>query len=174
VHSSEVQVFMKPFRLFLLAAIMVLGLAAGWFSAVSAQEPTPRPVTADQVNSIAKQLYCPVCENIPLDVCGTTACERWREQIRDLLAEGKNESEIKTFFVDRYGDRVLAVPPPRGFNWLVYIIPAIAILLGTFILVRVFQNWHRPVPIERPPGPASPAEPEDEYIRRLEEEVRKQ
>ena len=39
-------------------------------------------ITDDQVNAIANQLYCPVCENIPLDTCGTLACEDWREEIR--------------------------------------------------------------------------------------------
>ena len=42
----------------------------------------------DDVNEVARQLYCPVCENIPLDTCGTAACEQWRGIIRDKLAEG--------------------------------------------------------------------------------------
>ncbi len=33
-----------------------------------------QPPTDDEVNRIAKQLYCPVCENTPLDVCPTQAC----------------------------------------------------------------------------------------------------
>jgi len=39
-----------------------------------AQTPQPPKVTDDAVNSVAKELYCPVCENIPLDVCPTQAC----------------------------------------------------------------------------------------------------
>ena len=50
-----------------------------------AQSPTP---SDDDVNRIAHQLYCPVCENVPLDVCGTQACAQWRELIREKLGQG--------------------------------------------------------------------------------------
>ena len=73
-------------------------------------------------SKLLKQLFCPVCENIPLDTCGTAACEQWRGIIRDKLAEGWSEEEIKAYFVDQYGDRVLAEPPARGFNWVIYIV----------------------------------------------------
>src|SRR5512144_604879 len=89
-----------------------------------AQKPTP---TDDDVNRIAKQLYCPVCENTPLDVCPTEACRQWRELIRTMLSEGKSEAEIKEYFVNQYGARVLNEPPNRLAT---YLIPAVAILLG--------------------------------------------
>jgi len=136
-----------------------------------AQSPTPRPVTDDQVNAIAKQMYCPVCENIPLDVCPTQACAEWRELIRDKLAIGWNDNQIKQYFVDQYGDRVLPLPPPRGLNWLVYIIPPLAFLAGIFILIKAYQAWKRPVPQET--TPTTQGLPDDDYARRLEEELKK-
>jgi cytochrome c-type biogenesis protein CcmH len=147
------------------------------FSSVSAQDSTPRPpITDDQVNAIAKEMYCPVCENTPLDVCPTQACIEWRELIRDLLAEGKTEAEIKEYFVDRFGDRVLAAPPARGLNWLVYVIPPIAILAGVFILYSAIRAWRQPLPAaSAPSGVESQAEAplNDEYTKRIEEELRK-
>lgn len=127
--------------------------------------------TDDEVNAIAKQLYCPVCENIPLDVCPTQACAQWRDLIRQKLAEGKGEVEIKAFFVAQYGDRVLATPPARGLNWLVYIVPPVAILFSVFILYRALRSWVKPLPPA--PQTTSPTSQEDEYIRRLEEELEK-
>ena len=70
------------------------------FGEVSAQDAQP---SDDEVNTIAKQLYCPVCENVPLDVCGTKACAQWRDDISDKLADGWNEEQIKQYFSDRYG-----------------------------------------------------------------------
>ncbi len=55
-------------------------------------------VTADDVNAIAKQLFCPVCENEPLDQCGTKACQDWRAEIRLQLEQGATEQEIKDNF----------------------------------------------------------------------------
>ena len=149
----------------LLAALLVFG------SAVAQGTNPPGTVTDDQVNAVASQLYCPVCENIPLDVCPTQACIQWRDLIRQKLSQGWTADQIKQYFVAQYGDRVLATPPARGLNWLVYFIPPIAILAGAFILYKAFKAWKKPVPevtldeVKQMVG--------DEYITRLEEELKK-
>lgn len=136
-------------------------------------------VSYDQVNAIAHQLYCPVCENIPLDVCPTQACEEWREDIREKLQEGWSEGQIKQYFVDRYGDRVLATPPARGFNWMIYIIPPVVIALSAIFLYRTLSLWRRQTiqSVEPKEGITQTAGKEtdsDVYIRKMEEELRKQ
>ena len=140
-----------------------------------AQDPTPQPpvdeITDDQVNAIAEGMYCPVCENIPLDVCGTVACQQWRDEIRVNLAEGLTEEEIHDLFVARYGDRVLAEPPRRGFNWLVYIVPPVVIALAAFLLYRGLQSWRKPLTPAVANQEDAPAE-EDEYTSRLEAELK--
>jgi cytochrome c-type biogenesis protein CcmH len=153
----------------LLGALLLASLLTG---VALAQDIEPDLPTDDEVNAIAKDIYCPVCENTPLDVCPTQVCSQWRELIREQLAQGKTESEIKTYFVEYYGDRVLAMPPPRGLNWLVYVVPPLAFLAGGLILYRAMLAWKRPAPgeslqhfVENPP--------QDEYVARLEEELRK-
>jgi cytochrome c-type biogenesis protein CcmH len=138
-----------------------------------AQEPTP---SDDEVNQIAKELYCPVCENTPLDVCPTEACRQWRDLIREQLAAGWTEEQIKQYFAENYGARVLAEPPRQGLNWLVYLIPPGVILAGAILLVRALRGWTQPVPSSStgPAGSRDPARPQtDEYISRLEEELKK-
>ena len=153
--------------------LLFAALAFTTFTTAFAQDTTP---TDDEVNAIAKQLYCPVCENTPLDVCPTEACRQWRELIRQQLAEGKTEQEIKDYFVANYGARVLAEPPRTGFNWLVYIIPPVLILVGAIILFNAFRAWTKPksaeagVGQEKEAGSSSNA---DEYVARLEEELKK-
>ena len=102
---------------------LIITLAFLSASAVSATQPTP---SDDEVNAIARQLFCPICQNTPLDVCPTQACHDWRELIRQMLAEGKTPDQIKQYFVDHYGARVLSEPPQTGLNWLVYIVPPVA------------------------------------------------
>jgi cytochrome c-type biogenesis protein CcmH len=163
----------RLFWVMLLAAMLglsVTGLAL-------AQGSGPGTVTDDQVNAVARQLYCPVCENIPLDVCGTQACAQWRELIREKLGQGWGEQQIKDYFVAQYGDRVLAMPPAHGLNWLVYIIPPLAILAGIFIIYSAFRAWRKPATTaakdqESAPPPDPAAASQDEYVARLEEELR--
>src|SRR4030065_81675 len=125
----------------LLAFVLILIFTVIAPRAVSAQQPTP---SDDQVNEIAKQLYCPVCENIPLDVCPTTACAQWRELIRQKLPDGWTEHQIKDYFVEQYGARVLGTPPPKGINWLVYLVPPVAILAGGVVLYHAYRSWKKP------------------------------
>jgi len=153
--------------------ILMTGLVALFqVEVVIAQEVLPSGPTDDQVNAIAKQLYCPVCENIPLDVCPTQACAQWRELIREKLSAGWTEDEIKTYFVAQYGDRVLATPPATGLNWLVYIIPPLVIIAGAYILYRALRAWRQAPALvadqDQPEG-----EPDDEYVARIEEELSK-
>ena len=152
--------------------LIVLSTAFTFFTktVALAQGPTP---TDDEVNRIAKQLYCPVCESTPLDVCPTEACRQWRDVIRTMLAEGKSEEEIKQYFVQQYGARVLAEPPNRLVS---YLVPAVAILLGAFMLFRGFRMWMKPSIAESSlEGAKREAKPvQDPYIAKLEEELKKQ
>ncbi|HTP02852.1 MAG TPA: cytochrome c-type biogenesis protein [Anaerolineales bacterium] len=147
-----------------LSALMALCLPA---QRAFAQKPTP---SDDEVNRIAHQLYCPVCENTPLDVCPTEACRQWRDLIRQQLSQGWTEDQIKQYFADQYGARVLAEPPRTGMNWLVYILPPLVIVAGAFLLLRAMHNWTKPAAQSPAPGQE---EPSDEYVARLEEELKK-
>ena len=175
---------MKTKRFF-LTAFYILLFSAAFIPVfkVSAQQPTP---SDDEVNAIARQLYCPVCENIPLDVCPTTACHQWRELIRQMLAEGKTEAEIKQYFVDYYGARVLSEPPTTGINWLVYVVPPVAFLAGATLLFLAFRTWRRMAKepamdidqsLDRGSGTKSTkksaASADDAYVARIEEELKK-
>jgi len=149
----------------LISLIPVTGYAQG-------SDPTD-----DDVNAVAKQLYCPVCENIPLDACGTTACEQWRGIIRDKLAEGWTDDEIKTYFVNQYGDRVLAEPPRRGFNWIVYLVPVVIFMGGGYLFYRGFRQWRSPEPDrnlrKKERTTPKPVKLSKDDINRVEEELRK-
>ena len=108
-----------------------------------AQEIAPKTPTDDEVNAIAKNLYCPVCPNTPLDVCETKACQDWREQIRTQLGQGWTEAQILDYFVVQYGERVLAEPKRGGFTSLVWLLPVIVTGLGLILVWQVLVQWRR-------------------------------
>ncbi|MGH2607016.1 MAG: cytochrome c-type biogenesis protein [Anaerolineales bacterium] len=128
-------------RLLLLAGALLAGMLT--VAAARAQEGGGEGPTDDEVNRVAKKLYCPVCPNTPLDVCETKACQDWRAQIRDQLAAGWTEEQVLAYFVEQYGERVLAEPQRKGFTSLVWILPLIAITLGLTGLGRVVRDWRR-------------------------------
>ncbi len=149
-----------------LIGVLVLVSTVVTIFPVAAQGPTP---SDDEVNAIAKELYCPVCPNEPLDTCSTQACIQWRELIREKLSEGWDADQIKQYFVEQYGDRVLATPPARGFNWLIYVLPPLAILAGFYFLIRAMRSWSSDVDSAPPPAPDT----DDPYLEQVEEELRR-
>jgi len=153
-------------RIVFAIGFLLLALV-GSVGTASAQEggPTPSP---DEVNAIAKNLYCPVCANVPLDVCGTAACAQWRQQIADLLTEGYTEQQIYDYFVQQYGPSVLAAPPASGFNWLIYALPPAVLLLAAFFLGRGLLNW-KSEPVK---GQRATKKSSNKYRQRLENELK--
>ena len=141
------------------------------FGSVYAQESTPVP-SDDQVNAVAKQLFCPVCENIPLDVCPTQACAQWRALIGEKLAAGWTEEQIKEYFVLQYGDRVLSEPPRHGINWLIYILPPIFIVFSGLIVFRVLRGMRKPEK-DGVHEEVENVDQDDKYLKRLDEELKK-
>ena len=147
----------------LVASLLVVKVAY-------AQGGTPYTPTDDDVLRVAKNLYCPVCPNTPLDVCETKACEDWRAQIRDQLSEGWTDQQIIDYFVAQFGERVLAEPQRKGFTSLVWFLPLIVVLVGLGIVYEILRNWRKqkPAPVAVVSTPAIP----DELLRKIEREIR--
>jgi cytochrome c-type biogenesis protein CcmH len=157
--------------LLLATIVLIATLAAG---AALAQEPT-RVVTDDEVNAIAKDLFCPVCESTPLDVCATQACADWREVIRTKLSQGETEDEIRAYFERQYGPRALSEPPREGFTLAAWIGPIAIVLIGAVLFGRYLQRLR----VGQQPGPATAAETAgaaepvmDDYQARIERELK--
>jgi len=176
INQESIEMKKRVDRIVFFAGIVVVLTFLLVAGSVSAQEEGPVLVSDDEVNAIAKELYCPVCENIPLDVCPTQACAEWREDVRDKLAQGWSKEEIKQYFINRYGDRVVAAPPARGLNWLVYVLPPLVIILGAVFLVSMMlgmkkRSSSQAVPNEPGTQPME-AQSQDIYIQKMEEELK--
>ena len=152
-------------KLILLGIVVFASLAI--ISVAFAQNNVP---TDNDVLRVAKQLYCPVCPNTPLDVCETKACEDWRAQIRDQLSEGWTDQQIIDYFVAQYGQRVLAEPQRKGFTSLVWFLPLLVVLVGMGIVYEILRNWRKqkPAPVPAAPIPMIP----DAVLKKIEREIR--
>ena len=164
-----------------LSLVAALALAGG----ASAQEGPGGNVTDDEVNAIASDLYCPICENVPLDVCPTQACADWRDEIRALLEAGSAKADVEDYFVERYGVRVLGEPPRSGFTALVWILPVVGLAVGALVFGRSVFQMRRAAPAASSKQPTSsqatpaatdgPSQAEGEYaayVARLERELK--
>lgn len=125
-------------------------------------------VTDDEVNEVAKKLYCPVCENIPLEYCGTAACDDWRYEIRLQLEAGLSEQEIVEDFIARFGDRVVGVPQDPLLAAISMVVPIL--MIGASLLAVLFLGvrWvrNRPEPTAVAAEPTADASPYRDILER--------
>ncbi len=125
----------------------------------------------EQARIIGGKLMAPCCWAEPVSQHLSPAAEEMRGQIREMLAAGKSEQEIIEFYVAQYGERILASPPPRGFNLLAYILPVAFAAAGALLLVFVLRRLRsRGVPAT--PAPQKPAALSDPYSERIDKELR--
>jgi cytochrome c-type biogenesis protein CcmH len=152
--------------------LLLLTLLASFYAVaiVYAQSGQPGYPTDNDVNRVAKKLYCPVCPNTPLDVCETKACQDWRAQIRDELSQGWTEQQIIDYFVSQYGERVLAEPQRTGFTSLVWFLPLTAVLIGLGIVYEILRSWRQ----QKTTTTSLPTSPEipKEILEKIEREIR--
>jgi cytochrome c-type biogenesis protein CcmH len=141
-------------------------LSVALLAALAAQPALAQQPTADDINAIAEKLSCPTCTGINVADCPTETCVQWRDQIGELLAEGKSEQEILDYFSTRYGDHVLQVPPKRGIFVWVWILPALAFVAGLGWLIVRMRGWS-----SRPVQPEVEPPIEDEYLQRVQKDL---
>ncbi len=104
-------------------------------------DPPQQPASFDDVNAVAKKMFCPECENIPLDKCGTPVCLQWKQEIADRLDQGQSEEEIITYFVTNFGNRVIDIPQDNTLRTISLIGPWILaagiLVIGLMTLLRL-------------------------------------
>lgn len=128
-----------------LLAIVSAALGIATANPINAQElPTELKKRA---LGIEQQLLCPQCTNKRLDVCELAICDDMRRQIQQQLAEGRTNDEIIFFFSNRYGQRVLAEIPRRGFNLVLFGWVGASFLIvgasGTLFLIQLRRTGQK-------------------------------
>lgn len=128
--------------------------------------------TADEVNAIAKHLNCPTCDTRSLDACNTVTCIQWKNQIRDMMIEGYTQDEILDWYVARYGDYVLQVPPTRGLGLIAWLLPIFVLGIAGIWLGLLMKNWSAKQAMATESGPAvADSDDTDRYLSQVEQDL---
>ncbi len=135
------------------------------------------PVRADSatVGDISKQLICQCGCTAVLSNCTHAECvsrEAMTTLIEQKIAEGQSEAEIIQSFVAQYGEQVLASPPKRGFNLVAWVLPFAAILMGGGVIYIALKKWVWQGRQSQTKTIVETDERDEEYQRRLEEELK--
>lgn len=126
----------------------------------------------DRVNEIAHLLMCPVCQGQSVAESNSNLAHDMRQIIRKQLEEGKSKEEVIAYFVNRYGETILASPPPKGVNWLLWVLPGLAIVFGGLGIGMYLKSQSGKSPTHSGIRTEKAAADSD-YMLKLEEELKK-
>jgi cytochrome c-type biogenesis protein CcmH len=114
-----------------------------------AREAAPRaddPAVEARLVAIADELRCLVCQNESLASSHAELAEDLRREVRGLIRDGKSDTEIKRFLVDRYGDFVLYRPEVKPLTWALWFGPFALLALALVVLVGYLRQRREQVP----------------------------
>ena len=108
--------------------IFLLLLLAAPALAAPAPDTFTAPTTETRARALQRQLRCLVCQGESIDESGATLAADLRHLVRQQIAAGKSDAEIKAFLVARYGDFILMRPPLQGDTLVLWLAPFVVLL----------------------------------------------
>ena len=97
-----------------------------------------------RARALQKELRCMVCQGESLDESNAPLAADLRRIIRERIAAGETDDQIRTFLVARYGEFILLNPPLRTDTFLLWFGPILLLLLGgTAVALVVLRSRRR-------------------------------
>lgn len=128
---------MKTWRAFAFAVALLTATSA---IAITSDERFDDPQKQALYERLGEEVRCLVCQNQTIGDSSAPLAADLRREIRDMVADGQTERQIKTFLTERYGEFVLYRPLYSGATSLLWIAPAALLLLGAGVLWRIIRR----------------------------------
>lgn len=121
----------------ILLIILVLSTTTAW---AAPRYPFDHPAQQAQFQALLHDLRCPVCQNQDLADSNAELAADLRDQVYRLVLDHHSDQEITQYLTDRYGDFIVFQPPVKALTTVLWFGPAILLLIGLGIFMRVFKQ----------------------------------
>jgi cytochrome c-type biogenesis protein CcmH len=88
-------------------------------------------------------IRCMKCQNQSIAESPIDVAADLRREVRELIAEGRSDSEIRSHLAARYGDFINYLPPVKPSTWLLWAAPVLLMLGGGLIFARTLHTRMR-------------------------------
>jgi len=122
----------------LLAASLLAFASVGW--AQSSEIAHPDAATEARLKALAHELRCLVCQNQTIADSSAPLAVDLRQQIRTQIGQGRSDSQIRDYMVERYGDFVLYNPPLKATTAVLWGAPLLLIVVGALVFARIVRR----------------------------------
>ncbi|AWX16284.1 cytochrome c-type biogenesis protein CcmH [Mergibacter septicus] len=93
------------------------------------------PQQEREYHELTQQLRCPQCQNNSIADSNAIIATDMRAKVFELLQQGSSKQQVIDYMVARYGHFVTYDPPLNGSTVILWLAPALLLLLGTFWLL---------------------------------------
>lgn len=160
---------MKKPGLILLSLLGALILGLSPYGCAAPEQPQS---LEKQAQEIYGSLMCPLCPGQTIDQSQSELSTQMRLLVREKLERGETREEILQFFVERYGETVLAAPVKSGFNLIVWITPILGIFIGGIVLWVIIRRRVRGATSNGQLSPTPDNGNVDKYRDQLEKDLK--
>ncbi len=135
-----------------LIGVLMLMLTLQYAVAIDTGPAFEDPTLQARYERLASELRCLVCRSETIADSNSSLAADLRRQLRELIASGKTDAEIKQYMTDRYSDYVLYKPPLSARTLLLWGAPVLFVLGGAIAAVIVIMRKSR-LPEDDPVDP---------------------
>ena len=100
-------------------------------------QPAPLVLSAEdeaRAEDLMREIRCVACENEPISQSASDIAETMRVRVREMVAEGATDQDVREWFADRYGEFVLFRPQTRAAtDWLLWLLPFGLLMAGAAV-----------------------------------------
>ena len=121
-------------------AVVLLSLASLSAWAIDTGRAFEDDATQARYEDIISEVRCVQCQNQTIKDSNVQIASDLRREIRRLISEGKSDTQVYDFLVARYGEFVLYRPRMSGITLLLWLAPALLLIAGGIIVVRVLRK----------------------------------
>ncbi|NEX93848.1 cytochrome c-type biogenesis protein [Caulobacter sp. 17J65-9] len=142
---------MKPHLAVLTRA---LATAAALLCLAAASDPSERlkdPAQEARARALFQEIRCVVCQNESIDDSDADLAGDLRRMVREEVAAGRTDAQIRTGLVDRYGEFVLLKPRFSWTNAALWTAPFLVVILGGVALLVATRRSRQVQPAELTP-----------------------
>lgn len=130
--------------------LLLVGLSFASY-AIDPTEKLADPIQNELYLAITNEVRCLVCQNQSIADSTAPLAADLRREIRRMIEAGQGEAKIKDFLVDRYGDFILYKPTFRSWNLVLWLGPAVLVVIGFAALAfNVRQRKRLPIDEDAP------------------------
>lgn len=129
--------------LLILACLLMAGLSCTAHAVIETYDFADE-TSNERYQQFIEELRCPKCQNQNLAGSNSPISEDLRQQLHRLLEEGRSDQEIVDYMVERYGDFILYRPRFNPETALLWMAPAIFLVLGLLFAIAAYRRQRQP------------------------------